>query len=430
MGKPCRFDEDRFVSILRRLVSLGSRLQNAPSRGLVPREGLAVDVVSDVLDPYVKSGFVSLERVAAPDSDERPNLVLTVRGREPGHLGLVGAHFDVVVADRDAEGWHRDPFDLAVEGGVLYGRGTTDCLGHVALLTELLCALGEAEQRPRRTLTVVMIANEESSPVAGLGMDYLLASGRLDPLAGAPLVWLDSADFGPTVGTGGVVRWRLDVHGFSGHSGMTHNCVNALELAMATTLWLREQFSTIAPAHPEEARYHFATPSTFKPTLIDVPNRGVSNIPGFARVDGDLRLTPFHDLDAVQRAMAAAADELGTQVALDAAPPGFPRVRTADGRTGQLEFRWLGGATEGLACRLDSPLLAVLESAILRVRGRVERYSMTGALPIVRELQQRGFDVQVTGFGRSEYYHAPNEQARLADFRDGFAVLAELVDRC
>lgn len=30
-----------------------------------------------------------------------------------------------------------DPFKLIVEGDKLYGRGTTDCLGHVALLTDL-----------------------------------------------------------------------------------------------------------------------------------------------------------------------------------------------------------------------------------------------------------------------------------------------------
>jgi hypothetical protein len=30
-----------------------------------------------------------------------------------------------------------DPFTLSIEGDKLRGRGTTDCLGHVALLTEL-----------------------------------------------------------------------------------------------------------------------------------------------------------------------------------------------------------------------------------------------------------------------------------------------------
>ena len=51
---------------------------------------------------------------------------------------------DVVPAN--PETWKRDPFKLTVEGDHLYGRGATDCLGHVALLTELM--MGLAIERP------------------------------------------------------------------------------------------------------------------------------------------------------------------------------------------------------------------------------------------------------------------------------------------
>lgn len=429
MSNPARFNERRFLATLTRLIEVAPALQNAHSAGLVPREALAADIVEEVLRPAVEAGFLRVTRIAAPGYEGRPNLVLSVAGRGPGHLGLVGAHFDVVVADREAEGWERDPFRLGVEGGVLHGRGTTDCLGHVALVTELLAALAEAGERPARSLTVVLIANEESSPVSGIGMDYVVAGGHLEPLRGAPLLWLDSADFGPTIGTGGVARWRLEVKGVPGHSGMTHNCVNALEVAMAATLYLRDAFARIAPPHADEARYGFQVPSTFKPTLIDVPNRGVANIPGAARVEGDVRLTPFHDLPAVMRELHGVASALAQRIARDEAPPDFPRVRTVGGASGALTFDWVGEGTEGLACDLESPTLAALEAAMLRVRGRVERYSMTGSLPLVRDLQRGGFDVQITGFGQGAYYHAPNEQALLADFVDGFAILHELVTR-
>jgi hypothetical protein len=42
-------------------------------------------------------------------------------------------------------------------------------------------------------------------------------------------------------------------------------------------------------------------------------------------------------------------------------------------------------------------------------------------------LQRAGFDVQMTGFGRSTYYHAPNESAELDHFRQGFVTLRELL---
>ena len=54
---------------------------------------------------------------------------------------------------------------------------------------------------------------------------------------------------------------------------------------------------------------------------------------------------------------------------------------------------------------------------------------MTGSLPLVRDLQRKGFDVQITGFGRSTYYHAPNEQAEPRALSPGFSILVELLKR-
>jgi acetylornithine deacetylase/succinyl-diaminopimelate desuccinylase-like protein len=425
------FVESRFVERLRQLISHTPALQNAPHVGLVPREVLASQVVEDALAPLQASGFLSYERIAGPLAPERPSLLVKIPGTEAssGSVSFVGAHFDVVTANREAEGWARDPFSLTVEDGVLYGRGTTDCLGHVALLTELCVALAEAGQRPRRTVYVLFISNEESAPVAGLGLDYVAECGRLELLREGPLYWLDSADFGPTVGTGGVARWELDITGVTGHSGMPHNCVNALELAMATTLELGRWFHSAFPPHAEEQRYGFLSASSFKATLMQVDNRGATTIPGSAHVEGDLRLTPFYDMAEVRRALLAYAEQLAAGVARGDAPLGFPRVLTADGRRGALRFAWKGGYTEGLACELESPALAALETAIADVRGSSQsrRFSMTGALPLVRDLRRRGFDVQITGFGLSESYHAPNERALLGDFRDGFAILERLV---
>ncbi len=128
-----------------------------------------------------------------------------------------------------------------------YARGVTDCLGHVALLTDLLAQMGERGFRPKRTVKVVLIANEEEAPLPEIGLDYVVEPGHLDDLKDGTIYWLDSADFGPTVGTGGVAMWALHATGVTGHSGMTQNCVNALELAMATSRalveWFEKEFS-------------------------------------------------------------------------------------------------------------------------------------------------------------------------------------------
>jgi acetylornithine deacetylase/succinyl-diaminopimelate desuccinylase-like protein len=425
-------NEARFVDLLRKLVALGPRLQNAPDAGLVPEERLAADVVREALAPAVASGFVQIEALAAPGHEARPSLVLTVNGTGRGSVGFVGAHFDVVPADRVAEGWTRDPFALHVgDDGTLYGRGVTDCLGHVAVLTDLVAQLAERGARPAATLKVVLISNEEESPRPEIGLDYVVAAGKMDALRDGPVYWLDSADFGPTIGTAGAAGWELEVKGVPGHSGMPQNCVNALELAMATSLAMGEHFRRTFPPHAEEARYAFLSPSSLKATIVHATNNKVTKIPGDVKVLGDVRLTPFYEMPHATQSMTAFVAELDQRIERGDAPAGFPAVRTADGRRGSVALSFPGRGVEGIACKLDSPALAVLTEAIRHARPgqEVKPFSLTGSLPLVRDLQRRGFDVQITGFGRSGSYHAPNEQANLGHFREGFAILRELLAR-
>ena len=80
-----------------------------------------------------------------------------------------------------------DPFTLTREGDKLRGRGTTDCLGHVALVTDLFRQLAEAQPALETSVVAVFIANEENSSVAGVGVDALVKDGLLDALKAGPL---------------------------------------------------------------------------------------------------------------------------------------------------------------------------------------------------------------------------------------------------
>jgi len=275
-----------------------------------------------------------------------------------------------------------------------------------------------------------MIANEEERTLPGIGLEYLGDIGVLEPLKDGPLYWLDSADFGPTLGTAGIATWELRVKGVGGHSGMPRNCVNALELAMSATRALVRWFNDRVPPHRDESRWLFTSPSTCKPTMIYCDNNKITKIPGLVRVLGDMRVTPFYDIASVLNEAIAFMASLNVQIQVGVRPKDFPQVRADDGSSGSVELASEGKLTEGIACDLDSPALSALTRAIGEARGvsRVKAYSMTGSLPLVRDLQRRGFDVQITGFGESRSYHAPNEQAKLQDFEDGLRILERLVE--
>ena len=51
---------------------------------------------------------------------------------------------------------------------------------------------------------------------------------------------------------------------------------------------------------------------------------------------------------------------------------------------------------QGIACNLESTGFKFLHQATVDVIGRSEPHSVCGGLPLVRDLQDAGFDVQVS----------------------------------
>lgn len=140
---------------------------------------------------------------------------------------FLGSHMDVVPAN--PETWSVDPFHLTRDGDKLYGRGTTDCLGHVAMITELMIELAQKRPVLSRSVLAIFIANEENGEIEGVGVDGLHSSGKLQELGinRGPIFWVDSADSQPCVGTVGSLVWTIKAIGKLFHSGLPHMvCIN------------------------------------------------------------------------------------------------------------------------------------------------------------------------------------------------------------
>ena len=90
------------------------------------------------------------------------------------------------------------------------GPGTTDCLGHVCLITRLMCDLAKSGKL-NKTIVVVSIAAEEGGE-RGVGIDQVVASGDMEELKNGPVFWIDSADSQPQ-GTAGALQWHLKTTG-------------------------------------------------------------------------------------------------------------------------------------------------------------------------------------------------------------------------
>ncbi|XWS49574.1 hypothetical protein CRYUN_Cryun12cG0014800 [Craigia yunnanensis] len=292
-------NEESFVSLLTKIIGESKFLQNNPPE-LIPEEDRVVKHVLDCLLPYsTTTGAGPLVVNHVTYFPGRGNLIVEYPGTEPGKiLSFVGMHMDVVTANPND--WDFDPFSLSIDGDKLRGRGTTDCLGHIVLVTELMRRLAETKPKLKSTVVAVFIANEENSAITGVGVDALVKDGLLDKLKGGPLFWIDTADKQPCIGTGGMIPWKLHVTGKLFHSGLAHKAINPLELGMEALEEIQLRFYKDFPPHPKEQVYGFATPSTMKPTQWSYPGGGINQIPGECTIAGDVRLiilsglTPFY----------------------------------------------------------------------------------------------------------------------------------------
>jgi acetylornithine deacetylase len=261
-----------------------------------------------------------------------------------------------------------------------------------------------------------------------VGVDALVAKGELDALKAGPIIWCDVADKRPCIGTGGIAAWTLKAQGKLFHSGLPQHGINAIELVNAACAELQRRFYAAWPAHPQEAVYGYATGSSMKPTQVSYPGGSVNQIPGECTLSGDIRLTPFYELDKVMRAVEADVADINEHLeALPTLGPDSKFVLAEEGLRGKVTLTWGEGTSRGLACDLSSPGYAAMRDAFVTVTGACDPMAITGTLPCIRDLQDAGFDVQTCGFGLLRTYHANNEFGLLADFADGFKVLAHII---
>lgn len=349
-------------------------------------------------------------------------------GTVPGKiLSFVGCHMDVVTANPDD--WEFDPFSLSVDGDKLRGRGTTDCLGHVALVTELMRKLAETKPKLKSTVVAVFIANEENSSIVGVGIDALVKNGLLNKLKQGPLFWIDTADKQPCIGTGGMIPWKLHATGKLFHSGLAHKAINPLELAMEALKEIQLRFYRDFPPHPKEEVYGFATPSTMKPTQWSYPGGGINQIPAECTISGDVRLTPFYSIEDVMKKLQEYVDDINSNIdKLDSRGPVSKYVLPDENLRGRISIKF-EEPMSGVACNLDSVGFHVLCKATKDVVGHVKPYSITGSLPLIRELQDEGFDVQTAGYGLMVTYHAKNEYCLLSDMAQGYQVFVSIISQ-
>lgn len=109
----------------------------------------------------VQAGFSDTDIVVEP-LGETASLTARWQGSDASlkPIVLLG-HMDVVAAD--PADWERDPYTAVVEDGFVFGRGSLDNKGDIAILMATLIKLKQSGWTPRRTLILGLTGDEETA---------------------------------------------------------------------------------------------------------------------------------------------------------------------------------------------------------------------------------------------------------------------------
>ena len=319
------------------------------------------------------------------EDKSKANLVATI-GPATSRGGVVlSGHSDVVPVDGQA--WSSDPFRVVERDGRLYGRGTCDMKGFLAV------ALALVPEFQKRSLAspvhIVLTYDEETDCSGAVRLMQALPETGLAPYAviiGEPTqMRIINAHKGQTT-------IETEIVGCEAHSSAPHLGVNAIDIAVRLIAYL-------ATLSDEIASLPNAMKDTTPPfTTINVGTinggRQVNIVPAECRFEWEIRAVPGHDADDIIERFRAYADRLITEMGNN-----FPAAAITTTIT---------SATAAFVPEDDSQA----ETLVKTLAGS----NQAGSVAFGTEApcyQQAGMSVVVFGPGSIEQAHKPDEYIAL-----------------
>ena len=210
-------------------------------------------------------------------AEGRTSLVARIQGNNDRAPICFTGHIDTVPLG--ATRWTKDPLKGEIEGGRIYGRGSSDMKGGVAAM--VIAGLRVAElSKGRAGLSLVITAGEET----GCQGAYFLAShGTALGKAGAIVVGEPTSNF-PVVGHKGALWIEARATGMAAHGSMPEKGINAIYKAADAVKKLQD-FDFEAVPHPL-----LGSPTLNVGTITGGIN--INSVPDQALIGIDIRTTP------------------------------------------------------------------------------------------------------------------------------------------
>lgn len=361
----------------------------------------------EFLEQYLKGlGITDLTRIDAEDErvpgGVRPSLIARVKGESSEHTVWIMAHTDVVPPG-DMTKWTSNPWELKVDGDLLFGRGVED--NHQGLVAGVMAARAFVETgiKPAYDIAVLFVADEEAGSEHGI--HYVL--NHANPFRAEDFIIVP--DGGNAEGTEievaekSIMWCQFTVTGKQCHASTPHLGCNAMRAGahlIVALERLRDKFGDTDPVFvPAE--------STFEPTKKDANVPAINILPGEDVFFLDCRVLPRYNLEDVEVVIRDAMAEVQKRFAV----------------TVELKFEQREQAAP--ATPVDAPIVSRLGQAIKAVYGVDGHPVGIGGGTVAAPLRRKGLPCVVWS-RMDETMHGPNENARISNILGDAKVMAHM----
>ena len=396
----------RIASSKAEIVELETLLTSHPA--LAPESGGDGELEKVIaLEGWLKSqGFTQFQRFDAPDSRVssgiRPNLVVTIPGKDDSFSVWFMAHTDVVPVG-ELSLWHTDPWKVIEKDGRLYGRGVEDNQQGLVASTVAALALLREGITPPHTVKLLFVADEEVGSTYGI--KYLLKEHNLFKKDDIILIPDGGDSQGATIEVAekNLMWLQFTVKGKQTHGSRPDEGINATLAGYDLALRVHGLETVF-----DKRDALFDPPySTFQPTKKEANVPNINTIPGEDVLCMDCRILPCYTLDQVRvelrRCVKEVEDKYGVKVE-------WTEPQTA----------------ESPATPVDAPVARRLAEAVKAVTGVDTRFIGIGGGTVGAELRVKGFNAVVWS-KLDETAHQPNEYTIIDNLISDSQVMAYMM---
>lgn len=290
------FDEQELIEFTQRLV----RIRSVNEPGF--REQPAAELVIELAERW---GWDYEVQQVAP---ERPNVIITIGGGEPGPTLLFEGHTDVVT-EGDVAHWSHDPYGGDIVDGRLYGRGAADMKSGVACMLYAARAVEQAGPFPG-TIKLAVLCDEEEMMI---GVHHFVQSGGTAGVDAA--IVCEPEGFEVCASQKGAVRLRIDLVGAMAHGAMPHQGRNPIT---AAALFVAGARDVEAALQRELGEHQHLGHAYITPTHLAAGSLPQINVlPGAALLTFDIRTIPGVDHDELLSRLEAVGDRVASELGVE-----------------------------------------------------------------------------------------------------------------